>query len=534
MSLNVLCQLDFTKPNATVMRGATGESVVSGTYYGDFTILTVGQLEWVDRRPPGLPVADCELIIDNTGGSFERALGDTVWGLAAIRLWVGRGRDFQTGYARLTNATSPGMHWAGRVLLEDGLVALPGERFLLRASSSLFADDLGVLGHGTHDNVDTADGFSVPIPLVMGNWQDQRGLLPTQCPPSILTGYGGDEGDGGDWQVCLGPVESLHQFFKEGADPTDRDNAHRRDRFDITGFVTDTNTDVVGAYFSLGGRSGSPAALLGYTPEGVWVKMKGLKTTATHGVPGLAANTFIDRARDEVLWFILHRLNIAAADINTASFAALPAYSGRRYLPIQQQARNIVEELEHDLGFQAVWLSGARGAGSAGQLLYAVRLGRGRILTDWLAARYFVDHGHTEVIRTPGYANVFESTYNFSASFGPAGAKGFSQGANALAQGQLGSTIRRQSEYRWLYEAADVSAQEGLLLAHWDDWPIVPVQFFATTDYLDILPTDRLVLDPDQDTNAQGTRYVHVEEVALDWEHQLLRISGYKGARQAA
>ena len=60
------------------------------------------------------------------------------------------------------------------------------------------------------------------------------------------------------------------------------------------------------------------------------------------------------------------------------------------------------------------------------------------------------------------------------------------------------------------------------------------MQFFVTTDYLDILPTDRLVLDPQRDTNAQGTRYVHVEEVALDWSRQLLRITGYKGARQAA
>lgn len=534
MSLNVLCQLDFTKPAVASLKGAVSENWVSSTYYGDFRILDVPKLEWVIRRPRGGLISDCELIIDNTAGAFDRVLSSSVWGLCSLRLWVGRGRDFQAGYSKVAGATSAGMHWAGRVLLEDGLVPLPNERYLLRASQSLFLDDLGVLGHGAHDTVDTGDGFTVPIPLVMGNYQDQRGLLPTQCPPAILTGYGGDAGDGGDWEVCLGPVETLHEFFKEGPDPTDRDNQHRNDRFDITGFVTGKNLSVAGVHFSIAGRSGSPAALLGYTPQGVWVKMKGLKTTAAHGVPALAANTFIDRARDQVLWFILHRLNIATAQINTASFAALPVYSGRRFLPLQQAARNIVEELEHDLGFQAVWLSGARGAGSVGQQLYAVRLGQGRILTDWVASRYFVNHQAVRQVRAPGYANVFESIYNFSASFGPFGAKGFSQGSNALAQDALGFTVRRESEYRWLYEAADVSAQEGLLLAHWDDWPIVPVQFLATTDYLDILPTDRLVLDPEQDVNAEGTRYLHVEEVALDWEHQLLRVSGYKGARQSA
>ena len=480
MTLNVLCEIAITRPAAKTLRGAYAESVVSGTYYGDFSIASVQRLEWILRRPPETLYADCALVIDNANNQFIETLGDSVWGGAQLTVRVGRGSSLTEGYGKVEDGTSPGMLWQGSLLFEHGVEVLPSGRVLLRASSDLFANDSGVFENTSNAQLDDADSFSRWVPLVFGNWQDGAALLPIQTIPAIRTGYGGSQGDGGDWTVCLGPVESLGSYFKEGSDPTARDNAHRNDRFEITSWVTGANrgtTAPLEARFSLAGRAGTGQTLLGYTPEGVWVKMKGLQTTATRGVPGLAANTFIDRARDQALWFVLHSLNIPQASIDTGSLLDLPTFSGRRYIINQQPARNLIEELEHDLAFRFVWLSGDRGVGHEGQALVAQLLGQGSIKSDWSAARYLVERDAIGRPRELGYENLDYALYNFSASFGVAGAKGanlaFDQaeiikvGAGAAADFLLPLAVygRRRG-----YAA-------GRLFVHYGDWPWSPCSF---------------------------------------------------------
>ena len=530
MTANVLCRLTFSRPAPLTLHGSYAGGIVSDEYWGDFNIRHVNHLEWTLRRPRGSRAADLELVIDDEGGRFQRLIDAQVWALARCEVWVGNGTDFDAGYAKKDNATSPGALWSGRLFEEGGIVRQSGDEVLLRASNNPFLYDPGVLQNDPNAFVGAADGYDRWIPLVFGDWTTSV-PTPRHAVPALLTGYG-SSGSGGDWSVCIGPVESLRRYFKEGPDPAHRDDSSFDDRLNIISYVTGVDLGSGRyplAHFSLDGTTGTPPALLGYTPPGVWIEMKGLKTTASTPLPGLA-NEFIDRARDMAQWLILYRLNVAAAEVDTASFGALDNYKGRRGFFTQRFLQPVLEELEHDLGFQSVFLSGARGAGATTAKLVAVKLGQGRILSDWIASRFLIGGSIEGRIERMGYENIDVAYYGYSAQ----AAQGFTAAIGLSIQldspeiRRVGFGFSAPRFFRWLYTAADVQAVQQRYLAHFGDWPLEAVQFHTTLDYLDVLPTDRLILEPDKDVTSGGTRYTHVTNVTLDWPRQLFRIEGYK------
>ena len=531
MTVNVLCRLSFRRPAPVQLRGSLLGGIISDDYWGDFNILHVNRLEWVDRRPPGDNVADCELVLEDEGGRLTRLLDTQVWALALCEVWLGTGTDFDAGYAKKDDRTSPGALWSGRVFHEEGIIRQPDETIILRASNNPFLYDPGVLVNHPDSFVGDAAGYDQWLPLIFGDFSVQT-PNPRQAVPAIITGYG-SSGSGGDWEVGIGPIESLNAYFKQGIDPSHRDDHAFDDQLEITRYVTGANLGTTGrvptAHFSLDGMVGTPPAALGYTPTGVWVRMKGIKTTATRPLPGLA-NEFIDRARDMALWLILYRLNVAAAQVDTASFSGLSDYSGRRWFGSQQRLQPVIEELEQDLAFLSVILSGHRGSGSTSARLVAVPLGQGRILSDWIASRFLLSDSIEGRIERIGYQNIDVAYYDYAARVtqGFVSAIGLSIQLDGPEIGRVGFGFSVPRFFRWLYKAADVQAVQQRYLTHFGEWPIEAVQFHTTLDYLDVLPTDRLILEPAKDVTARGTRYTHVTHVALDWDRQLFRIEGYK------
>lgn len=533
MSLNVLCRL-YTqgRSDGFNLRGSYAENLTHSAtkgvqYWGAFRILDVQKLEWVTRRRRGSTTPDCELLIDNTDNHFLNQIGSKIWAFAFVDVWVGRGQDFDAGYAKKADATSGGMLWSGRLFYESGLVRQEDETVLLRASNNPFLFDPGVLLNSRNAFVEDEDGFDRWIPLVLGDWTTND-VRAADSVPCIRTASGNG---GGTWTVGLGPLDTIDSLHKVGPDPANRDNADSFDSVDLTAYATDNEA---AGTTQLNRRVNG--AQLTYTPQGLWARVKGLKTTATQSIFTLANDELIDFARDQMMFLLQRRTNSFGAPIDVASVRALPTYKGRRVYFNQRSVQEAVEEIEHDLAFRMVNLSGYRGTGSLTTQQVAVKLGQGRILSDWSAERFLVPRSlRGQRDRQVGYRNVDLGLYNWIASSeGRSSAKGYHFDLAAAELVRFGFIVVGLHQFRWLYNQADVQAIQDIYLAHFGEWPLEAVVFNTTLDYLDILPTDRLVLEPDQDTNAQGTRYLHVEEVALDWEHQLLRVSGYKGARQSA
>lgn len=536
--LNILARLFHAAGTRQFsLRGAYGQNVTQAPisneapiYWGDFHIVDVGRLEWVKRRPRGFTGPDCELIVDNTGNRFWDAVHEYVWGFAELHVWVGRGDNFDTGYFKQPRTTSPSMLWSGRVFHEGGIVRLEGNRAAIRASNNPFLFDPGVLLNTSASFVEDEDGFDRWIPLVLGDWQTSD-VRAADAIPCIRTGSGNG---GGTWTVGLGPLEGIDSVHKAGADPTSRDDADSFDSVELTSYATRNAT---AGTVALDARVSG--AQLTYTPQGLWARCGGLKTTAAQSLVTLANDEMIDRARDQAVFLLQRRAQSFGGPIDANSFSALADYKGRRCILNQRSVQGLFEELEHDLAFSVVNLSGARGGTFAtggngrgnnpGQV--AVKLGQGRLLSDWDASRYLIASTlHDQRGRQLGYRNVDLAQYNWIASSeGRSSAKGYRVDIAAAELVRFGFIIVGLHLFRWLYNRLDVQAIQTIYLNHFGHWPIEAVRFNATLDYLDILPTDRLVLEAG-DRTATHTRYTHVEQVALDWEHQLLRVEGYKSA----
>ncbi len=335
-----------------------------------------------------------------------RALaGSYVWGMRRVKVYAGAGRD-------ISNYT----------LDFDGLVKFPGGityddravtvRLRDRRNSEWVMLPVNKFWSTTYPNLaDSASG--TPIPIVYGDWSDTA--IPAICVDTTVN----------EFKIADHAIYDITQVYRNGA------------------AVSHTNEDLTNATFRIAN----------YDPltDVVTVKMKGRVDDGgnliTHPV--------------DVLTDIQEKYaGIAAADIDTASYAALKAEMGamkvRSYLSEERSSNTIINELANECTFDVFVSDG----------LYTVRGREPSQQYDTVFDETNIARGSFAVEYDPEglYANRIKGSYAYNPSTG--GYAGHSQEDNVPAQTQLGQVVSRTMTFRWLYEETDAETamQRELLL----------------------------------------------------------------------
>ena len=526
------------------IRGAFLDSVLyddndNPTYFGDFDVVDLPLLKFSRQRPPGVEDrADAVITLGNENGRFDELLGDRWAAAARVVIRIGRGNRW-AGYRKLAAARSPAMLFDGTVIAPHGY-RRSGDTVELHCTSSLFLGSKPVLSETFTD-----DRFrKLYLPLVMGDYTvfllGENTGVPALCIDSV------DLDGAGVWLVGQKPLGDLDDVFLGGEDPDNRGDRSRYNRKSLFEFsykpANGNGTNLDEARVDLT-EEGDDTEFFPYVPRRILVSCQGLKTTPATPLSDVANDESISRLRDILEFWLRHKLDVPLARIDLAGFNLLRTWDGRRVIPQQVDARVILAEIESDLNCDVVALSGRRSAIGDTVKLSPVRNGRGLVLTDWSADRYLVP-GSIEFTGEPvPYVNSWTFYSGFNATSDSQLLTDYAKNPRDYGEhGVAGFVEHRVQEQRWLYDEdhADYSASNKV--REHEDWPYRAVRFRASMDYLDILPTDRVVLEDDDrnlppvswhnDTGpSDRVRFTQIETVSVKWPSRQLEISGFKGRR---
>ena len=542
--LNIIAEISGIDGLGT-LRGSYGANVIfdaqgQPTYYGDFTIVDLPRLEFYRRRPQGLDDrADAILAIDNSNGRFDKLLGDKFLERGKIIIRIGRG-DRVSDYAKINTGTSPAMVFKGTILPIGGY-ARKGDKVFVAATSNPFFGAHPVLT----ESFDLVSGGSGLAPLIFGDWdtvqmwEDNSGVL------AYCMSESGD--GGGNWKICQGPIHTIGDVYLSGEslDADERSDRAHFNRYNLTSYQARKST--ANGTFSLDEEVDGD--FLPFTPGSVRVKVRGIKATAEKPISGVNAGELLTRLRDQLVWAMRYLLNVPEAEIDMGAFRRLSSLQeGRRVIRSQRDARHVIEEIEDDFNLTIVALSGARGRfgrpagqGQGDGRFVPIFPNHGQKLDDWTPERYLV--GDLEVGGSHEYVNDYTYYYSLDAATDNEIFADFGKTESFAADvAQSGFRAHATKVYHWLFKEVFCDTAIGTRLnAQSGGWPRRNVRFKASMDYLDLQPTDRMVLE-EQDKVVhfefepgefeEGTRYTHIETIAVDWKNRLFDVTGFKGPSQ--
>lgn len=540
--MNILCEITAVGGMGTI-RGAFGGSVIlddngDPTYFGDFDVLDLPLLKFSRGLHTGVEDrADAVITLGNKNGHFDKLLGDRWAAGARVVIRIGRGNRW-SGYRKLAAARSSSMLFDGTVIAPHGYQR-SGDTVELHCTASLFLGSKPVLSETFTD-----DRFrKIYLPLVIGDYTTfllgENTGIPATCIDSDVDGAG-------VWLVGQKPLGDYSEIYLGGEDPDNRGARSSYNRKSLSTFSYEPNG---GAGTNLDeGRvdlteEEEDGDFFPYVPRNILVACKGLKTTLNTPLSRVAHDTFISQLRDILEFWLRYMLSVPLDRIDTAGFNLLRTWKGRRVIRQQVDARVILAEIESDLNIDVVALSGRRSAIGDRVKYSPVRNGRGLALLDWSADRYLVP-GSIEFTGEPvPYVNEWTFYSGFNATSDSQLLTDYAKTTTDYGeQGVAGFIEHRVQEQRWLYDEDDADYSSSNKVREHEDWPYRSVRFLTSMDYLDILPTDRVVLE-EEDRNlppvswhndrgpSDRVRFTQIETVSVKWPSRQLEISGFKGRR---